>query len=292
MKSKLFKCEGYETKKFELKKIIFYHTPKCAGTTFANIISKMIENSLRISGPLTPLSGFKKNEDVQKTSSDFYEENKSTIEKIQPQFIFGHIPVEIGKKFKNRKSVAILRDPLSRAISHFNFKIERNKSFYNEDIKFFFEKKIIPDNIMVRQFCGNLHKKNITNLDLEKAFYNLSTKIDYLFNSDQILDLINLIISKLDLPNVIFQNMQVTQNNFFINNLTNRKLIKFYNKYDFILYKRLITKKSFFNEKKNIQKRSKDNFFYYSADHSVRGKSICYIKKNEAIKILRGINQA
>ena len=290
MKSKLFKCEGYETKKFKSKEIIFYHTPKCAGTTFANIISKLITNSLRISGPLTPLSGFKQNKDVHKTSSEFYDENKTTIKKTQPQFIFGHIPFEIGKKFKNRKSIAVLRDPLSRAISHFNFKLERNKNLHNKDLEFFFEKKIIPDNIMVRQFCGNVQKKNITNLDLEKAFYNISIKIDYLFNSDQVLDLVNLIISKLDLPNIIFQNMQVTQKNFFINNLKNRKLIKLYNKFDFILYKRLLTKKSFFNVEKNVLKRSKDNFFYYSADHSIRGQNICFIKKNEALKILRKIN--
>ena len=151
MKNNFFICEGFKKKRDNNKKLIFYHTPKCAGTTICNILSNLITNSYRIYGPLTSLSGFKENEKID-TSYDNFNKNIELINKLKPNFLYGHIPYGLSKIFSNYLSVAMLRDPIKRSISHYNFKIQRSKKV--QSIDYFFEEGIIPDNIYVRQFSA------------------------------------------------------------------------------------------------------------------------------------------
>lgn len=289
MKKKFIKCDGYkiETLYTNKKKIIFYHTPKSAGTTVANILSVLLKNSIRIPGPLTSLSGFKKDKKNLKTTSIFFSENKKEIKSLKPNFIFGHIPYEIGSQLKGRTSFAILRDPYERAISHFNFKIERDPQYAKKGIKFFFENNLIPDNIIVRQFCGNCLKDKIDIEDVEIALDNLLTKIDYLFNIKQAKDAINLMISMLDLPSVIFQNLQVTKKNYYKHSQENMSAIKYYNKFDILLYKTLTDKNLFYKNLKKKINRTQNEYLYYSVDRPINGKKICIINKEIALKIFK-----
>ena len=124
MNKSFYVCRGYEINHITKKKIIFFHTPKCAGTTFANILSHMINKSYRINGPLTSFSGFK-NPKPQMTSEENFNLEKDKIKILNPNFIFGHFSINLKYFFNDAISIAMLREPISRSISHFNFQIQR-----------------------------------------------------------------------------------------------------------------------------------------------------------------------
>ena len=281
-------CRGYSEKKTR-KKLIFYHTPKSAGTTFCNLISNLIPNSLRLNGPLTPLSGFKDVE-YQLTAHNNYKKNIIKINNLNPNFIYGHFPFCTGENFSNKLTVALLRDPISRAISHYNFKSQRNNSSKKLDIEKMFKKKIIPDNIVVRQFSNNMDNE-VNRLDLNLAIKNLTENIDYLFNIDQTADLINLIISKYNLPNVLFQSSQITKKMFLQKNKKNILVIKSFNKYDLILYKFLLENKLFLKQSKTKTERKKNSFFYFSNNMLINNKKFAFLDKNQAKIIISDLNK-
>ena len=281
-------CKGYSEKKTN-KKLIFFHTPKSAGTTFCNLISNLIPNSLRLNGPLTPLSGFKDTE-YQLTAYENYEKNIFKINKLKPNFIYGHFPFCMEKNFSNKLTATLLRDPISRSISHYNFKFQRNNFYKNFNIEQMFKRKIIPDNLMVRQFSNNINNE-VGEVDLKIAIKNLTQNINFLFSVDQTLDLINLIISIYDLPNVLFQNSQITKKIFLEKNKKNISIIKMFNKYDLILYKHLLENNLFSKLPKKIIKREKNSFFYFSNNMLIKNKKLVFLNNDQANNIINDLSQ-
>ena len=242
MKKNFYICKGYNVNFNENKKLIFFHTPKCAGTSICNILSTLFVNSYRIFGPLTSLSGFK-NKKPQITS----EENLKKEIKIlkDKNFIFGHFSINVHDMYLNRLSLAMLRNPIERSISHYNFQIEREVIDINTTIKKCFELGFIPDNIITRQFSGNFNKKIGLN-DYLIALDNLHSKINLLFEVNHSTDLINHIISIYNLPNVVFQKQQVTKNNYLEKNTKNIAILENYNSFDIELFNELKKNKLFF----------------------------------------------
>ena len=151
-----------------------------------------------------------------------------------------------------------------------------------------FEEGLIPDNIITRQFSGNLNKKLDIN-DYRLALKNLKEKINLIFNFDNSASLINYIISIYDLPNVIFQNQQITKKNYIDKNQENINLIKSFNKYDIELYKIIKEDNLFFNPPKNAINRKKNKTLFWPQNDPVYGSNKILLNKdfNEIINDLK-----
>ena len=200
-------CRGYVPNYIESKKLLFYHIPKSAGTSICNILSTLIDNSFRLLGPLTPNSGFKINR-PQITSDERLMNEKNILQ--NKNFVYGHFSINLYNFFLQSLSFTLIRNPIDRSVSHYNFQIERKIINDKTNLDKCFEEGLIPDNIITRQFSGNLNKKLDIN-DYRLALKNLKEKINLIFNFDNSASLINYIISIYDLPNVIFQNQQITK---------------------------------------------------------------------------------
>ena len=87
-------CKGFQIQKKPLKPIIFYHIPKCAGTTFSVVFSYLFKKIYRIPGSLTGERG-------GSIAFDFFKNNKEKILKNEPHFIYGHLPYEVSEYFPN-----------------------------------------------------------------------------------------------------------------------------------------------------------------------------------------------
>jgi len=278
-------CRGYVPNYIESKKLLFYHIPKSAGTSICNILSTLIDNSFRLLGPLTPNSGFKINR-PQITSDERLMNEKNILQ--NKNFVYGHFSINLYNFFLQSLSFTLIRNPIDRSVSHYNFQIERKIINDKTNLDKCFEEGLIPDNIITRQFSGNLNKKLDIN-DYRLALKNLKEKINLIFNFDNSASLINYIISIYDLPNVIFQNQQITKKNYIDKNQENINLIKSFNKYDIELYKIIKEDNLFFNPPKNAINRKKNKTLFWSQNDPVYGSNKILLNKdfNEIINDLK-----
>ena len=278
-------CRGYVPNYIESKKLLFYHIPKSAGTSICNILSTLIDNSFRLLGPLTPNSGFKINR-PQITSDERLMNEKNILQ--NKNFVYGHFSINLYNFFLQSLSFTLIRNPIDRSVSHYNFQIERKIINDKTNLDKCFEEGLIPDNIITRQFSGNLNKKLDIN-DYRLALKNLKEKINLIFNFDNSASLINYIISIYDLPNVIFQNQQITKKNYIDKNQENINLIKSFNKYDIELYKIIKEDNLFFNPPKNAINRKKNKKLFWPQNDPVYGSNKILLNKdfNEIINDLK-----
>ena len=281
-------CNGYTSPFIERKKLIFYHIPKSAGTTICNILSTLLDDSFRLLGPLTSNSGFGTHR-PQITSEEYFIKERNNIE--NKNFIYGHFSINLYNFFLNSLSITLIRNPIDRSFSHYNFQAQRGIIDTNTNLKDCFDEGFIPDNIITRQFSGNLNSK----LDIEDyhlALKNLENKINIIFDFDNSKSLINYIISIYDLPNVIFQNQQITKNKYLKKNQENINIIKIFNKYDFELFKEIKEKGLFFIPPEDKKVRIKNKTLFWSQNDPVYGNTktlinkkveeiINYMKKND-----------
>ena len=285
--SKLYLCKGYKIKKIS-KKIIFYHVPKCGGTTFCNILSNITNSSARIQGSPT-------GERETNSAYNNFITNKNLYLKKNIDFIFGHFQYSISEYFPKRLSITILRDPIERCISHFNMVVERKYVHKNTSIETCFKKNLIPSNIIAQIFSGmNNNDINISERKLNIASDIILNKIDLVFDIQYINELLNMVISLYNLPNIFFQKLQQTRKNYFVSNAKNIEIIKKYNEYDIELYslfkknnKRIVNKNSNFKRKKN-------DYFLYVQDFKINNNyramvNIKHFHKIEKMLLLKNL---
>ena len=268
-------CNGYTSTFIERKKLIFYHIPKSAGTTICNILSTLLDGSFRLLGPLTPNSGFSINR-PQTTSEEYFLKERNNIK--NKNFIYGHFSINLYNFFLNSLSVTLIRNPIDRSFSHYNFQAQRGIIDTNTYLKDCFEKGFIPDNIITRQFSGNLNSR----LDIEDyhlALKNLKNKIDLIFDFDNSKSLINYIISIYDLPNVIFQNQQITKHKYLKKNEENINIIKFFNKYDSELFKEIKENGLFFIPPEDKKARTKNKTLFWAQNDPIYRNAKMLINK-------------
>ena len=145
-------CNGYTSPFIERKKLIFYHIPKSAGTTICNILSTLLDDSFRLLGPLTSNSGFGTHR-PQITSEEYFIKERNNIE--NKNFIYGHFSINLYNFFLNSLSITLIRNPIDRSFSHYNFQAQRGIIDTNTYLKDCFEKGFIPDNIITSKFSEN-----------------------------------------------------------------------------------------------------------------------------------------
>ena len=255
-----YKCLGFKTDKKLNKPLFFYHVPKCAGTTFCVIISHLFKKSHRLQGPLFP-----NNDKGGTIAYNNFLKQKDLIENSNINFIYGHVPFEINETINKRYFFStLIREPIQRCISHYTWGI--NKGYYSVDEKIenLFKSNRLPNNLIVNQFSGQgLTDSNVNN-SLDLALNNLTNKIDFLFDISDIYELLNLIISIFDLPNIFFQKQQVQTNKIQVSS-KNIEIIKKYNEKDILLYSELERKKLIKNYKNHIFEKRNNNIYLYSS---------------------------
>ena len=258
----LSEAYNFKSKKDDLP-IIFFHIPKCGGTTFCNILHNLNtikkKKSYRISGTTT---SFEKS----KSAYDNFRNNKKQILCKNYDFIYGHFQYSLKDYFKKYLSITVIRDPIDRCISHYNMMVRRRiieESFTIEDC---FKENLIPKNIITNIFsCKDSKKSKIDNENFEVAINTLMNDIDYVYKTEDINNLIAKIISMFDMPNVLFQKFQTSSKNYLKKNDKNISTIKKYNIYDIEIYKRLNQNNIFETIQNNLVKRKNDMFFILSA---------------------------
>ena len=205
---KFYLCEGYQIKKTD-RPIIYFHIPKCGGTTVCNILRYLFSYPKRIYGPPTGKSG-------SILAFESFLSNKNKYLNANLDFLYGHFQYSIAKNFPNMLSITAIRNPIERSISHYNMIVEKVKINQKVSLKKWFEDSFIPANIMTQILsCDNHKDTKINSEKYERALNVLTNEIDIVFDSKNIFDLLNLIISLYDLPNLFFQNLQKTKKELF-----------------------------------------------------------------------------
>ena len=268
---KYYLCEGYTTKKLK-DKIIFYHQIKSGGTSVSNVLLSLFKKPYRILG--THIKNY-----YDKSEYENYLNNINQISQNNYDFICGHI--NFLDFFKDRFSITTIREPIDRAISHYNMLFENKVIDKNISMEECYKKEIIPSNPIIQMFnSSNSEEACLTNLHFDKALTNLK-KIDLIVNTQNINQLINYIISSYDLPNVLYQRLKKTKVNRFKKTKINFNTIKKYNELDLEIYKILTKKNLYFNFPNTANKRSISKYFLYSVDFKVENHNKLLVSKDE-----------
>ena len=254
--------KGFEKSIEFNKNILFIHIPKCGGTTVDRIITEYIQSSNH-----SEYSFYRFKEDFNNLTK-FIKENNSDL-----YFVSGHNQENLLDIFKHDLfKFAIVRDPISMFISHYKFHIFRNKI----DIKKFnienfmeFQKKLFNDNLIVRFFSNNLNnKKKLNSSDLDNAIIN-AKNIDLLVDYSNWNLALNIIISLMNLPNILYSNYQSIKYDFNYNvSKLDKNLIKSFCLLDIEFYNQVFEKnKIYFKDEYSInfnKIRNKNNFIFCS----------------------------
>ena len=160
---KYYLCEGYTTKKLK-DKIIFYHQIKSGGTSVSNVFLSLFKKTYRILG--THIKNY-----YDKSEYENYLNNINQISQNNYDFICGHI--NFLDFFKDRFSITTIRDPIDRAISHFNMLVENKVIDENISFEECYKKEIIPINPITQMFnASNSEEALLSNFDFDTALKN------------------------------------------------------------------------------------------------------------------------
>ena len=278
--NKYYLCRGYKLEKTD-KQLIYYHIPKTGGTTICNILHSLFKSSFRIKGSPT-------NERGGHSAYEYFFSNKKNILNSNIDFIYGHFQYCISNYFPNRLSITTLRDPVERCISHYNMIMEKKLLDTGTNIEECFKKNLIPQNVITQIFSGTDNKDlNINNNKLDVALTKITKNIDYIFDIKNIANLLNLIISLYDMPNLFFQKLQQSKKNYFLKDEKNIDIIKKYNEFDIEIYSYL-KKNKLFTEITNLnRKRTKNDYFIYSLDFQVNDKQTIVVNEKNMKNIIQ-----
>lgn len=272
-----YKCYKYPLQKKINKPLLFYHVPKCGGTTLTVLLSHLFKTQYRVLGPL-----FHNNDKGGKTAYDLFLNNLKSINNSDVHFLYGHLPFEIEKLLKKKfLTITSIRNPIERCISHYKWMIIRRYCSYEDNLESLFKNNKIAKNTIVNQFSGIGLTKQNTNTCLELAYNNLSKKINFVYDSNNLFQLLKFIISNYDLPNLIFQNYQVILNDKIVLSEKNLKIIKENNQLDIELYSSLLKNKIFkFEQNKLNNNNIEKKFFYSSPELKINNKNSLIIDHN------------
>ena len=274
-----YKCLGFQTHLKYNKPLFFYHVPKCAGTTFVVLISHLFKITHRLSGPL-----FKYNDKGGSTAFEKYLKNKNVINSSNLDFLYGHVPFEVHNKLKKKYLfITTVREPIERCISHYIWGINRGYFSITDNIEDLFSQNKIPKNTIVNQFSGTGISNPNCDESIKSSLNNLRNKIDLLFDADDVFNLLNLIISSYDLPNLFFQNQQVCNNKIKISKKT-IDIIKKNNEKDVILYSKLLKNKLIKNHNFTKYKERNNKTYLYSSVNLLVNNQKTLLLNEEKIK--------
>lgn len=194
--------------------IVFSHIPKNAGTTLEYILAKNFKMSetLHINAP-----------DLNKNP------NQLTVKKNPPQLICGHHPIH-GLLYqllpdKPITHITMLRNPVDRVISYFNYLKTNKKHTYhnqviNQDFDTFLQNVNLPEitNGQCKRLSGNLHSQTAIKDDI--LYQTAKTILKNCFS-------IVLITEKFDLSILLLQKiLNLSDVYYFRKNQSDKQLTK------------------------------------------------------------------
>jgi len=276
-------CEKYKVDK-NINPILFFHVPKSAGTTLSVALSWLFESQTRIPGPL-----FINNDKGGKTAYELFRECSSYEIYNKFNFIYGHLPYEVTDRL-NKKffKISLLRNPIERVFSHYNWMINRGYCNKYDDLQYLFEENKISKNTITNQFSGIGYENKNNDQSLSLAYENLSNNIDLLYKSSDIFYLITDIISLYDLPNVLMQNQQESNYEKTIREDDLSNIIKNNNGMDIELYKELEKNKIFSNITKiKYTKKNNSHFLFSSPEIKINEKNNIILKSKEFMNVTK-----
>jgi len=221
---------------YEDATIIFTHIPKAAGTTLERIFHAI---ALLKRVPMKRFYGSLYNMDSDKNATAYEKfENYSDKSLAKLKFISGHLPYGIHDRLEgNPLYITVLREPLSRCISHFRFRQGRGLLPKHSDFKELFDKGYLNDNLQVRQLSGERdYSKTCDEKMLQRAVDNLG-HYGIVGLAESFHEVISSIVTLLKGPDIIYERYQVSGNK--IDEEEYRTLCSHfdkYHRYDKILY--------------------------------------------------------
>ena len=233
------------TKNNSDKSIFFMHIPKCGGTTIDHIFVKLFSILKNYN-----FKRFKHSEEIKK--------NKLSINEIdysKKHFISGHLNYDFCNNLNNIYKCCIVRDPISRVISHYKFTVFRLKTtpekypfkmFINEEVR---NKR---DNLITRHFSGLLNEKiEIADEICQEAIKNTKS-FDSIYTLENWDKFLSEILSLFGFPSILYSRFQEHKYNFFYSpKKEDINLIDQYYYYDFIIYGKITEFNNNFKIKKD-----------------------------------------
>lgn len=197
------KAEALDSVALDDRVVIFVHIPKCAGRTFSAILDKWFLSEVG-----DPKQGLYATGTIYR---QFLGPDKGEalgqVSRAEPnlRYLRGHLPYGVDDRFALEPAyVTFLRDPVTRARSHFAFGADRGGWRLDTPFGQVIRDGGILDNPMTRQLAGLTEPNEIcTEQIFEQALKNLA-KFEFVGLSEQFDLSLQYFLSRFNLPSVIY----------------------------------------------------------------------------------------
>lgn len=189
--------------------VVFTHIPKAAGTTLDRLLKGVgMVNQLPWKRAYGTVYDQYLGEGKRESLADFLEWKEAARQKVR--ILTGHVPFGIHEHLPRKaKYVTILRDPVSRTVSHYKMGISRGGWSADDSMESVFERGGLVSDVQVRMLAGVVSaEETVTQQTLDTALENLSQHYMLVGFSNTFNEFTSLLLGYLGAPNALLGNEQ------------------------------------------------------------------------------------